>query len=213
MPQSPRKFEVIREGGSEADGKVELEGHGCTVPNPLSSQSISSLITPDAVAIPAAQNQSTSLGHLITSATLDMTSSSCATFHSTSIAKSEAPEQLARTLLPSRSPPGKTTMFDQQSLATIRSAIHLSDPQSCHASPVKNVLPQMSLAKFGSTSEISAARRRRPHRPVRNVTCSESCVVGEAVFPTRKWTKALADMGDTMSWKIGVLDKIYAIQY
>ena len=67
------------------------------------------------------------------------------------------------------------------------------------------LVPPMAL----KTAELRALRRRKNASP----SCSLLCDEEEAVFPTRKWSKPLAEMGDAVKWKISVLKQFNAIAY
>lgn len=51
--------------------------------------------------------------------------------------------------------------------------------------------------------------RRKVHSPPCSILCEEE----ESIFPARKWTKPLSDMGDALNWKLGVLQIFNNIQY
>jgi len=59
------------------------------------------------------------------------------------------------------------------------------------------------------TAEARAARRRKTPSPSCSILCDEE----EAIFPTRKWSKPLAEMGDALNWKLSVLNRFNSIQY
>ena len=50
-------------------------------------------------------------------------------------------------------------------------------------------------------------------RAVGSPSCSILCEEEESIFPMRKWTKPLSNMGDASNWKLGVLQTFNSIQY
>ena len=73
--------------------------------------------------------------------------------------------------------------------------------------------PRTPPAQTASTDQDSKARAPNPRRKVNSSAYSILCEEEESIFPTRKWTKPLSDMGDASKWKIGVLQKFSAIEY
>ena len=73
--------------------------------------------------------------------------------------------------------------------------------------------PRTPPPQTSSTDQDSNARAPTPRRKVKSSTYSIICEEEESIFPTRKWTKPLSDMGDASKWKIGVLRKFNAIEY
>ncbi len=69
-------------------------------------------------------------------------------------------------------------------------------------------LPHLPLTTRKGDEAIALTRRN-----VRSPSCSILCEEEEAIFPTRKWTKPLANMGDALNWKSSVLHRFNAIQY
>lgn len=57
--------------------------------------------------------------------------------------------------------------------------------------------------------KVRTARRQQTPSPSCSILCDEE----EAIFPTRKWSKPLAEMGDALNWKLSVLHHFNAIQY
>ncbi|KAL6719635.1 hypothetical protein ACLMJK_001556 [Lecanora helva] len=80
-------------------------------------------------------------------------------------------------------------------------------PQDWPQPPKKSLPPVPPTAYKGS--EVRLARRRKTPSP----SCSLLCEEEEAIFPTRKWSKPLSNMGDALNWKLSVLNKFNAIQY
>ena len=73
--------------------------------------------------------------------------------------------------------------------------------------------PRTPPAQTASTDQDSKAMAPNPRRKVNSSAYSILCEEEESIFPTRKWTKPLSDMGDASKWKIGVLQKFSAIEY
>ena len=74
--------------------------------------------------------------------------------------------------------------------------------------PPKKPLPPVPPSAFKG-SEVRIARRQKTPSP----SCSIFCDEEEAIFPTRKWAKPLSNMGDSLNWKLAVLNRFNAIQY
>ncbi len=80
-------------------------------------------------------------------------------------------------------------------------------------SPPNDPPPKSPPAQTPSTDQDSNAMAPNPRRKVISSAYSILCEEEESIFPTRKWTKPLSDMGDASKWKIGVLQKFSAIEY
>ena len=74
--------------------------------------------------------------------------------------------------------------------------------------PPKKALPPVPPSAYKG-SEVRIARRQKTPSP----SCSIFCDEEEAIFPTRKWAKPLSNMGDSLNWKLSVLNRFNAIQY
>lgn len=70
------------------------------------------------------------------------------------------------------------------------------------------VLPPLPPKALEGDETITLNRRE-----VRSPSCSILCEEEEGIFPARKWTKPLANMGDALNWKFSVLHRFNAIQY
>ena len=73
--------------------------------------------------------------------------------------------------------------------------------------PPQKPLPPVPLpTRLTSSTKTIRQKASSPH-------CSILCDEDEAIFPTRKWSKPLAEMGDAFNWKLSVLNRFNAIQY
>ncbi len=80
-------------------------------------------------------------------------------------------------------------------------------------SPPIDPPPRTPPAQTPSPGQDSNALAPNLRRKVKKSAYSILCEEEESIFPTRKWTKPLSDMGDASKWKIGVLQKFSAIEY
>lgn len=80
-------------------------------------------------------------------------------------------------------------------------------------SPPIDPPPRTPPTQTPSSDQDSNAMAPNHRRKVNSSAYSILCEEEESVFPTRKWTKPLSDMGDASKWKIGVLQKFSAIEY
>ena len=109
------------------------------------------------------------------------------------------------------------TAFDQQPLSATHLANRSEDIPSHYLPPLVSAtsgpITEVMPSTFKTNGEAAALRPLRRRRPICSPACSVFCEEEEAIFPTRKWTKPLADMGDAVTWKIGVLDTFNTIRY
>ena len=82
------------------------------------------------------------------------------------------------------------------------------DNSPIRSTPPGKALPPVPPMAF-KAAEVRALRRRKNASP----SCSLLCDEEEAIFPTRKWSKPLAEMGDAVNWKISVLNQFNTIAY
>ena len=75
--------------------------------------------------------------------------------------------------------------------------------------PPPSTPPAQTLSTDQDSNAMALKHRRKVKSPAYSILCEEE----ESIFPTRKWTKPLSDMGDASKWKIGVLQKFGAIKY
>ena len=75
--------------------------------------------------------------------------------------------------------------------------------------PPPRTPPTQTPSSDQDSNAMAPNRRRKVNSSAYSILCEEE----ESVFPTRKWTKPLSDMGDASKWKIGVLQKFSAIEY
>ena len=80
-------------------------------------------------------------------------------------------------------------------------------------SPPPDPPPRTPPAQTPSIDQNSKAIAPNPRRKANSSAYSMLCEEEESVFPTRKWTKPLSDMGDASKWTFGVLQKFSAIEY
>ena len=80
-------------------------------------------------------------------------------------------------------------------------------------SPPPDPPPRTPPAQTPSIDQNSKAIAPNPRRKVNSSAYSMLCEEEESIFPTRKWTKPLSDMGDASKWTFGVLQKFSAIEY
>ena len=80
-------------------------------------------------------------------------------------------------------------------------------------SPPLDPPPRTPPSQIPSTDEGSNAMAPNPRCKVNSSAYSMLCEEEESIFPTRKWTKPLSDMGDASKWTFGVLQKFSAIEY
>ena len=82
-----------------------------------------------------------------------------------------------------------------------------------HSPPIQPPLdlppPVRPLSSSNGHNASVPHSRRKVHSPACSILCEEE----ESIFPTRKWTKPLSDMGDALNWKLGVLRTFNNIQY
>ena len=216
MPQSHKELEKIGEEDSEDESRFELENTGCAVQNPPQLPDDESGAVHEAV--PTLKE---ALGNLnpddfIASASTKKPDS-CATVLSREPVRGKALKLSAPNLSPRKIPPDKISTSDKQLFFADRSEFGSEDTQTSSLpllipQPAKP-LTQLSPVAFKRRNEVSASRRRRQRRPHCSPACSLFCEEEEAIFPTRSWTKPLAEMGDAVSWKLSVLDRFNAIEY
>lgn len=216
MPQRPKELEKIGEETSEDDSRFELEDTGCAV---HSTQLQNNQCQAERETVP---NLKEALENLIPNDFVARTSSDnipncCATSRSRDIQKGKAPESLAANLRPIKVPLDKASISEQQQFFPDRPVIRSGDIQTPSLPlpiPQPNeALPRLPPVVSNGSSEVSAPRRHHQCRTRRSPACSLFCEEEEAIFPTRRWAKPLADIGDAMTWKLGVLDRFNAIRY
>lgn len=217
MQQSPIELEKIGEETSEFENRFELEDTGCAVQNPPSLRDDEWQTISETVSDPEAFYGNVDSDNLVSDTFLDEIPNSCAKFISRDFLRAKAPGSLAPKLPPSKAPLDKVARFEQQLPFVDRPASRSKDtPSRSLPVPIPQVtapLPQLHPVALKRSGEVSVSLHRRCRKPYRSPACSVFCEEEELVFPTRKWTKSLANMGDAVSWKLGVLDRFNAIQY
>ena len=73
--------------------------------------------------------------------------------------------------------------------------------------------PKIPLPAIPSGTHKGSGARTACRWKVPSPSCSLLCDEEEAIFPVRKWSKPLAEMGDALNWKLSVLNRFNAIQY
>lgn len=217
MQQSPKELEKIGEETSEDENRFELEDTGCAVQNPPSLRDDECQAISEAVSDSEKFYGNIDSDNLVSDTFLDGIPDSCAKFQSRDVLRAKAPGSLAPQLPPSKAPLDKIARFEQQLPIVDRPASRSKDtPSRSLPIPIPQVaasLPHINPVALKRSSEVSVSLHRRCRKPFRSPACSVFCEEEELVFPTRKWKKPLANMGDAVSWKLGVLDRFNAIQY
>ena len=217
MPQCHKELEKIGEEASEDESRFELEDTGCAAQDPPQLQDDGSHAVHEAIPTLKEALEKLNPDDYIASTSSKTILDSCATILSRDPVRGKAPALSAPNLSPRKSPPDKISTTERQLFFADRSefgsgggqtgSLPLPIPQPAKA------LTQTSPVTFKGNHEVSGSRRRRQRRPYCSPACSVFCEEEEAIFPTRRWTKPLADMGNAVSWKLSVLDRFNAIEY
>ena len=217
MPQSPKHLEKIGEETPEDKGRFELENTGRVVQNPRTLSDNESEAVHKAVPNPEEALENLYPNDCVASTSLDEIPNHCATFLSRGVAKGKAPESLA-----ANSPQRKT---NPENTSTSRRQLHVTDQSERYCEDNRNqsspflirpptkALPSLPHVAFNRSNEITVPRHGHDRWPCPSPACSVFCEEEESIFPTRKWAKPLANMGNAASWKLGVLDRFNTIQY
>ena len=203
MPQSPKELEKIREEASEDESRFELEDTDCAVQEPQQLQDDESGVAHEAVPTLKEALENLNPDDVIASSSSRTIPDPCATVISSDPVRRKAPELSAPNLSPRKIPPDKIST----PLTNGSSSLPLLTPQPAKA------FTQLSPVALKRKNEDSASRRRRQCRPHHSPACSVFYEEEEGIFPPRRWSKPLAEMGDAVSWKLSVLDRFNAIEY
>ena len=209
MPRSPKELERVTE---EADVDVERAELEDTGPQEKASRSRSSKPLPD---IPINTEFSTT-----TSFPINTDFSTTASFPINTDFSTTAPFPINTDFSTTTSSANSSTY----QWAERRSAITCPQVRAVPSCPVPSKPgpiyslpidppPRTPPAQTAATDQDSKAMAPNPRRKVNSSAYSILCEEEESIFPTRKWTKPLSDMGDASKWKIGVLQKFSAIEY
>lgn len=87
------------------------------------------------------------------------------------------------------------------------SSAHISPNPSSPSKLLGKTLPRLTSTPRESNERVAV------HQDVCSQPYSMICEEEEDIFPTRKWTKPLANMGDAFSWRLSVSHRFNAIQY
>lgn len=208
---------MISEEGSEKETKFELEDTQVTSPESPQIQCGAVQDDQDEVAAEGQICRDPNQNTLRMSTPEDSAPDLKPTFCLTAVNKEMVHELVATTPLCTRSAPNTITIPDETPTFALGPSICTQSIQYCPSPPdiraATKPLPLLPAAAFKRASQVSAERRRRRRNSIHNSACSTFCEEEEAIFPSRRWRKPLADMGDAVTWKLGVINRINAIQY